>query len=173
MKWEGNEQSDNVEDRRDGGGGGGGGFLGGRSIGIGTIAVALVAGWVFGINPLTVLGLLTGGGAPQVQQQQAPAHAPPAAAPGPGPCPGRYPPPGPPLPALHPISRTDEIASLSPMAPSDGYWPGWRVTHWPRKKESEHNCHAPLRTMTEDARSLKFTRLKSSTVPLLDQRPPR
>ena len=82
MKWEGNEQSDNVEDRRDGGGGGGGGFpIGGRSVGIGTVAVALIAGWIFGINPLTVLGLLTGGGqAPQAQQQQqqGPAKAPPA-----------------------------------------------------------------------------------------------
>ncbi len=76
MRWEGNEQSDNVEDRRDSGGGGGG-FIGGRSIGIGTVAVALIAGWVFGINPLTVLGLLSGGSpAPQVQQQ-GPAPAPP------------------------------------------------------------------------------------------------
>src|SRR4051812_31491709 len=76
MKWEGNEQSDNVEDRR--GGGGGGGFpIGGRSVGIGTVAVALVAGWIFGINPLTVLGLLSGGGDPQAQVQQAPAHKPP------------------------------------------------------------------------------------------------
>ena len=42
MRWEGNEQSENVEDRRGegGGGGGGGGFFGGRSIGIGTIATA-------------------------------------------------------------------------------------------------------------------------------------
>ena len=82
MRWEGNEQSDNVEDRRSGGsGGGGGGFpIGGRGIGIGTIAVALIAGWVFGINPLTVLGLLSGGGgpAPQVQTQQGPAPKPPA-----------------------------------------------------------------------------------------------
>ena len=76
MKWEGNEQSDNVEDRR---GSGGGGFpIGGRGIGLGTVAVALVAGWIFGINPLTVLGLLTGGdSAPQVQQQ-GPAPKPPA-----------------------------------------------------------------------------------------------
>lgn len=51
MKWEGNEQSDNVEDRRGGGGGGGGFPIGGRSVGIGTVAVALIAGWVFGINP--------------------------------------------------------------------------------------------------------------------------
>ena len=75
MRWEGNEQSDNVEDRRSGGGGG---FpIGGRSVGIGTVAVALIAGWIFGINPLTVLGLLSGGGAPQVQQQQGPAQKPP------------------------------------------------------------------------------------------------
>ena len=81
MKWEGNRQSDNVEDRRsDGGGGfsGGGGFLGGRSIGIGTIVVALVGGWVFGINPLTILGLLSGGPPPAQVQQQGPAKKPPA-----------------------------------------------------------------------------------------------
>ncbi|MEC5211642.1 putative metalloprotease [Polaromonas sp. CG_9.5] len=82
MKWEGNRESDNVEDRRsDGGGGfgGGGGLLGGRSIGIGTIVVALLGGWVFGINPLTILNLLSGGGAPTAQvQQQTPAQKPPA-----------------------------------------------------------------------------------------------
>ncbi len=83
MKWEGQEQSSNVEDRRDEGGGRGGGMprIGGRGIGVGTIAIALVAGWIFGINPLTVLGLLSGGGvdAPQVQQVPAgPAHKPPA-----------------------------------------------------------------------------------------------
>jgi predicted metalloprotease len=78
MKWEGNRESDNVEDRRDQGGGGGFGF-GGRSIGVGTVVVALVAGWAFGINPLTMLSLLSGGGggAP-AQQQQAPAQRPPA-----------------------------------------------------------------------------------------------
>ena len=51
MKWEGNRESTNVEDRRSGSGGGGGGLLGGRSIGIGTIVVALLGGWIFGINP--------------------------------------------------------------------------------------------------------------------------
>ncbi|MDB5877908.1 MAG: protein of unknown function zinc metallopeptidase [Variovorax sp.] len=77
MKWEGNEQSDNVEDRR--GSGGGGGFpIGGRSVGIGTVAVALIAGWVFGINPLTVLGLLSGNGSAPQTQQQGPAQKPPA-----------------------------------------------------------------------------------------------
>jgi uncharacterized protein len=82
MKWEGNRESENVEDRRgsDGQGFGGGcGVFGGRNIGIGTIVVALVGGWIFGINPLTILGLLSGGGSPaQVQQQQAPAQRPPA-----------------------------------------------------------------------------------------------
>jgi len=78
MKWEGNEQSDNVEDRRGGGGGGGGFPIGGRSVGIGTVAVALVAGWIFGINPLTMLGLLSGGGGEQAQVQQGPAPKPPA-----------------------------------------------------------------------------------------------
>jgi predicted metalloprotease len=79
MKWEGNRESDNVEDRRgDGGGGGGGGFIGGRSIGVGTIVIALVGGWVLGVNPLTILGLLSGGGQPAQVQQQGPAHAPPA-----------------------------------------------------------------------------------------------
>ena len=79
MKWEGERESDNVEDRRDEGGGGFGGLpIGGRSVGIGTVVVALVAGWIFGINPLTVLGLLGGGGGPAPVQQQAPAHRPPA-----------------------------------------------------------------------------------------------
>jgi len=78
MKWEGNRESDNVEDARDSGGGGGGfSFGGGRGIGLGTVAIAVVAGWIFGINPLTVLGLLSGGGGPAPQVQQAPAHRPP------------------------------------------------------------------------------------------------
>ena len=72
MKWEGNRQSDNVEDRR----GDGAPMLGGRSIGIGTIVVALIGGWVLGINPLTLLGMLSGGGS--VVQAPAPAQAPPA-----------------------------------------------------------------------------------------------
>src|SRR4051812_30469506 len=75
MRWEGNRESDNVEDMRDSSGGGGGFGVGG--IGIGTIVIALIGGAVFGINPLTILGLLSGGGMPQ-SHQQAPAHAPPA-----------------------------------------------------------------------------------------------
>ena len=79
MKWEGEEQSRNVEDRRGAGGlGGGGRRIGGRGVGIGTIVVALVAGWIFGINPLTVLGVLGGGGPAVAPQSQGPATKPPA-----------------------------------------------------------------------------------------------
>lgn len=81
MKWEGQETSRNVEDRRGEGMGGGGGrrIVGGRGIGLGTIAIALLAGWLFGINPLTVLGLLgEGGGLEAPVAQQAPAQRPPA-----------------------------------------------------------------------------------------------
>jgi len=75
MRWEGDRESENVEDRRGGGGGGFGGFgLGGRSIGLGTVAIALVASFFFGVDPHVVLGLLGGGGgpAPQVVQQRDP-----------------------------------------------------------------------------------------------------
>ena len=78
MKWEGNRESDNVEDRRGEGGGGGSPIFGGRSIGIGTIVVALVGGWVLGINPLTILGMLSGGAPPAQVQSQGPAQKPPA-----------------------------------------------------------------------------------------------
>jgi predicted metalloprotease len=78
MKWEGNRESDNVEDRRGDGGGGGGFGFGGGSLGIGTIVIALIGGWIFGINPMTILSALSGGGAVPLQQQQAPAHGTPA-----------------------------------------------------------------------------------------------
>jgi predicted metalloprotease len=78
MRWEGNRESDNVEDRRDEGGGGGGFGFGGGTIGIGAIVIALIGGAVFGINPLTILSMLSGGGGPAPQVQQAPAHRPPA-----------------------------------------------------------------------------------------------
>jgi uncharacterized protein len=82
MKWEGNRESSHVEDRRDGGGSGGGfggrPMLGGRGIGIGTIVIALAGGWILGINPLTLLGLLSGGGVEQQVLQKAPAQRPPA-----------------------------------------------------------------------------------------------
>lgn len=83
MRWEGERESTNVEDRR-GGGGGTGGFgvpLGRGGIGLGTIVIALVGGWLLGINPLTLLGILAGGPmdsapspspAPQAQHRPAP-----------------------------------------------------------------------------------------------------
>lgn len=71
MRWEGNRESSNVQDMR---GSGGGGFgIGGGAIGIGTIVVALIGGAVLGVNPLTILGILTGGGGPAPQVQNAPA----------------------------------------------------------------------------------------------------
>lgn len=71
MKWDGNRESDNVEDRR----GGGFGF-GGRSIGIGTIVVALLGSYFFGISPATIISLLSGG--PAAVTEQGPAQRPPA-----------------------------------------------------------------------------------------------
>ena len=80
MKWEGNRESDLVEDRRGGSGGGGGlgGWRGGRSIGIGTSVVALLGGWIFGINPLTILGVLSGDAPTAQVAQPGPAQRPPA-----------------------------------------------------------------------------------------------
>jgi uncharacterized protein len=71
MKWEGNRESDNVEDRR---GMGGSGF-GGRSIGLGTVAIALVLSYFLGVSPTTVLNVLTGSGISTVQE--VPAQRPP------------------------------------------------------------------------------------------------
>lgn len=76
MRWEGNRTSGNVEDRRAGGGGGMG--IGTGTIGIGTIVIALIGGAVLGVNPLTILGILTGGGGAAPTVQQGPAPAPPA-----------------------------------------------------------------------------------------------
>jgi predicted metalloprotease len=74
MRWEGDRQSDNIEDRRGDGGGGGGFGIGGGTVGIGTIVVALLGSWFFGVSPSTILSLLSGGSPAQVQQ--APAHPP-------------------------------------------------------------------------------------------------
>jgi predicted metalloprotease len=73
MRMDGQDESSNVEDVRGSSGGGGG-----RSVGLGGIAIAVIAGWIFGINPLTILGLMGGGGGQVTQQQQqGPAPAPP------------------------------------------------------------------------------------------------
>jgi len=76
MRWDGDRQSDNVEDRRGDGGGGGGGFgIGGRSIGIGTIVIALVGSYFLGVSPATILSLLSGGAPPQQASQSRTAPA--------------------------------------------------------------------------------------------------
>ena len=64
MRLDDERESDNVEDLR----GSGGGFIGGKSIGIGTIALALVAMY-FGVDPSVVLNMGQG------LQQQVPVEA--------------------------------------------------------------------------------------------------
>jgi len=83
MKLDGQRESSNVEDVRGSGGGRSGGGLrlpvGGRGLSLGTIAVALVASYVLGINPMTVLNVLSGGGGLPVQTTPSPAPQAPAA----------------------------------------------------------------------------------------------
>lgn len=83
MRLDDEAESQNVEDRRGSGyGGGGGGFglpIGGRTIGIGTVIVALAASYFFGVDPSVIF---QGASVIQGQQpQQAPqsqSHRPPA-----------------------------------------------------------------------------------------------
>jgi predicted metalloprotease len=67
-------ESRNVEDVR---GSSGGGFRPVHGISLGTIVVALVGGWLFGVNPLQILGLLSGGTTSSVQAPAEPGQAPP------------------------------------------------------------------------------------------------
>ena len=81
MRLDEGRESSNVLDRRDqvssGGGRGGLPLMGGK-LGIGSIAIALVAAYFLGSNPLTVLSLLSGGdGGGATMVQQGPAKAPP------------------------------------------------------------------------------------------------
>jgi predicted metalloprotease len=74
MRWEDGRQSGNVEDRR------GMRVPGGRAggMGLGAIVIALLASWLFGINPMVTLGLvqgagqLTGGAPKQVEGKRGP-----------------------------------------------------------------------------------------------------
>jgi uncharacterized protein len=68
MKWQGHRQRDRIEDLRDGGGSRP--RVGGRGLSLGGIVIAVIAAWIFGINPMTVLGLVGGGGQPQPQAPQ-------------------------------------------------------------------------------------------------------
>jgi uncharacterized protein len=91
MRWGDFRRSDNVEDRTEsdptGGGYSGGGFPGGGiRLGGGAIVVVVVASLLLGVNPLEMLDMLSGGGAPMPQQQAVPAPRP-------------HPPPGTPVPA--------------------------------------------------------------------------
>lgn len=68
MRWRGERESTNIEDRRGGPGGLGGGrpgrrIPGGGGIGVGTIVIGLLMAWLFGINPLSMLEVVDGGGA--------------------------------------------------------------------------------------------------------------
>jgi predicted metalloprotease len=56
MDWRGNRQSENVEDRR----GRGGMVRRGGGIGLIGVVLALLASWIFGINPLVTMGLVEG-----------------------------------------------------------------------------------------------------------------
>jgi uncharacterized protein len=78
MRWQDNRESDNVEDRRDDSGGGGGMRFGGIHLGLGGIIIVLLGSWLFGVNPMTVLGLLSGGGSATAPTAREPAHQPPA-----------------------------------------------------------------------------------------------
>ncbi|MDT3678007.1 MAG: neutral zinc metallopeptidase [Burkholderiaceae bacterium] len=65
MRWRGQRESSNIEDRRGlpipGGAGG---------LGIGTVIVAFVAAWFLGIDPGVLLGMLSGAGGPPTQSEQ-------------------------------------------------------------------------------------------------------
>ncbi|HET7260526.1 MAG TPA: neutral zinc metallopeptidase [Casimicrobiaceae bacterium] len=80
MKWGDFRQSDNVEDRTQGapeGSGGGGGFgIGGMHIGAGALILIVIVGWLFGINPLTMLGLLSGNETPPPPSAPSPGYGP-------------------------------------------------------------------------------------------------
>ena len=88
MRWGDFRRSDNVEDRTDQvGGGGGGGFPGGGGIrlGGGALVVIVIASLLFGVNPMEILGTLSGDGGGVGPSAPAPAPAP--APPGYGPAP--------------------------------------------------------------------------------------
>ncbi|WP_306606186.1 neutral zinc metallopeptidase [Azonexus sp.] len=78
MRMDDHRESDNIEDRRGQRSSGGGLRLGGGRMGLGTIAIALVASYFLGINPLTVLNMLSGGDMPAIEQSATSASRPPA-----------------------------------------------------------------------------------------------
>jgi uncharacterized protein len=78
MRWDDFRRSDNVEDDREGGGGGGFGIPMGRGgLGIGTVVVLSLIGYVFGIDPSVLIGgaeILSGGGTQYQQPRREPSR---------------------------------------------------------------------------------------------------
>src|SRR5579862_8161775 len=74
MRMDDQDESQNVEDVR----GSSGGFRPIHGIGLGTILIALIGGWIFGINPLEILGLISGGSSVSQTVPEQPGTAPPA-----------------------------------------------------------------------------------------------
>jgi uncharacterized protein len=72
MRWKDERQSENVEDRRGQGGKFGGAAMRRGGIGIGTVVLALLAGWLLGINPLAILSLIGGVDGRPVTESPAP-----------------------------------------------------------------------------------------------------
>ena len=66
MRLDDQSESGNVEDRRSGGGG-----IGRGSVGIGTLVIALAAGYFLGIDPAVILGLASNTGTPASASRQA------------------------------------------------------------------------------------------------------
>ncbi|HEY1325380.1 MAG TPA: neutral zinc metallopeptidase [Casimicrobiaceae bacterium] len=74
MRWSDMRPSENVEDRTAAGGRGGFG-IGGLPLGGGALLLIVVVSLLFGVNPLEILGLMSGSG-PAVQQQAQPGYGP-------------------------------------------------------------------------------------------------
>lgn len=77
MRWQGRRESENVEDRRSAGVPGLGGLRLGGGLGVGGVLVALVLGWLLGINPLALLGMMEATG-PAPDSRSVPAQSLPA-----------------------------------------------------------------------------------------------
>ena len=78
MRMDDQGESQNVEDVRDSNGGG---FRPIHGIGLGSIVLAVIAGFIFHVNPLQLLGLMSGDQTAQPSASQKPAHSPPASDP--------------------------------------------------------------------------------------------
>lgn len=82
MRWGDMRPSDNVEDRR-GQGGGGRGFPmggGGMRLGGGALILVVIVSLIFGVNPMSLLGMMDAGGPMPQSSQQVPPAAPSAPA---------------------------------------------------------------------------------------------